>query len=232
MEPLRDNLSTMPEKVNLTIKATNTQLTPDVRRLVEQKFGGLAKFVRPHRDQEIRLAAEVGRKNKAQAKGSDSFFAELNIVAGGQRHRAVAAAPDLRIAIDQVKREMTAHLSRLHEKGKDSFEKGARIIKDVLHADLAPESELDAMVEEEAAKILATPSPTRRLRVTTGHVATKLKLKLKQKQKKKPAAESRKPAPKAATKGRKRGTKNTRGAKNRPPPPWRTGSPRVTRRRW
>lgn len=220
----------MPENVNLTIKATNTTLTPDVRALVESKFGSLAKFVRPHRDQEIRFAAEVGRKNKGPSKADDLFFAELNIVAGGERHRAVASARDMREAIDQVKREMTVHLSREHDRDKGAVADGGRAIKEALRADLAPAGEIEALIEEEAARIVPLPpAPTRRLAVTPAKVA-KPKAKPTAAKVKKPAAKpktkaaklkakpvaKKKKAVKAAAKTKKHGKKNTRGAKNRP----------------
>lgn len=176
----------------LTIKATNITLTPEIAAAVDKRFGSLAKFVRPKEDQEVRLQVEVGRRNKGKSKADDLFFAELNVVVGGDRHRVEARAADLYDAIDIAKGEMTAHLSRAHERDKDERRKGGRMVKAALH-------EATAAAEPQVPKGDRTAKP-----------------KTKPKVKAKPAAKA--PAVKRVSpRSRKHGTKNTRGAGNRPP---------------
>ena len=171
----------------LSIKATNVELTPAVAAAIDKRFGSLAKFVRPKEDQEVRMQVEVGRKNKAKSKADDLFFAELDVVVGGQRHRATATARDLYDAIDEAKAEMTAHLSRAHERAKDERRKGGRMVKAALHA-----AEVAAVPKKPAAK-------------PTGKPAVK-----------KAAAAKKVAAKKVSPRSRPHGTKNTRGAGNRP----------------
>lgn len=177
----------------LAIKATNIELTPAVAAAIDKRFGALAKFVRPKEDQEVRMQVEVGRKNKARSKADDLFFAELNVLVGGQRHRATATARDLYDAIDEAKAEMTAHLSRAHERAKDERRKGGRAVKEVVRS--APES-APAAVMPRAAK----PAAKKVAKKKPAPVAAK-----------KPAAK------KVSPRSRVHGTKNTRGAGNRPP---------------
>jgi ribosomal subunit interface protein len=175
----------------LAIKATNIELTPAVAAAIDKRFGALAKFVRPKEDQEVRMQVEIGRKNKAKSKADDLFFAELNVLVGGVRHRAVATSRDLYDAIDDAKAEMTAHLSRAHERAKDERRKGGRAVKEAVRS--APAS-APATVMPRALKP-AKKAP-----------------------KKKAAAAPKKPvAKKVSPRSRVHGTKNTRGAGNRPP---------------
>lgn len=174
----------------LTIKATNIELTPAVAAAIDKRFGALAKFVRPKEDQEVRMQVEIGRKNKAKSKADDLFFAELNVSIDGARHRAVATSRDLYDAIDDAKAEMSAHLSRAHERAKDERRKGGRAVKEVVRS--APES-APATVMPRAPKAAKKPA-------------------------KKAAPAPKKPAAKKVSpRSRVHGTKNTRGAGNRPP---------------
>jgi ribosome-associated translation inhibitor RaiA len=120
----------VPQTPTFAIKATNLSLTGDIASAVEKRFSTLAKFVSKRSpDQEIRFQVEVGRKNKGKSKADDKFFVELDVLASGERHRAVAQAAKLEDAIDEVKEEMTAHLSRLHERAKDDRRKGGAAAK-------------------------------------------------------------------------------------------------------
>lgn len=178
----------------LTIKATNIDLTPSIAEAVDKRFGSLAKFVRPKEDQEVRMQVEVGRRNKGPSKADDLFFAELNVLVGGERHRVVAEARDLYEAIDEAKDEMGNQLSRAHEKAKDDRRKGGRLVKEAIRA-ASPEN---APITKRIVKPVAKKAPAKK------PVAKKAAPK-------KPAAK------KVSPRSHLHGTKNTRGAKNRPP---------------
>ena len=189
----------MTQTPMLAIKATNITLTPEIAAAIDKRFGSLAKFVRPKEDQEVRLQVEVGRKNKGKSKADDLFFAELDVIVGGDRHRAVAEARELYDAIDKAKAEMTAHLSRAHERAKDEHRKGGRMVKEAMRAEAPAESPI--------AKKVAKPMVKKPL---VKKVAAK-KFVAKKAAPKKPATK------KVSPRSRAHGTKNTRGAKNRPP---------------
>lgn len=179
----------------LTIKATNIELTAAIAAAVDKRFGPLAKFVRPKEDQEVRMQVEVGRRSKGKAKADDLFFAELNVLVGGDRHRAVAQASDLYAAIDEAKAEMTAHLSRAHGRRREAERKGGRMAKEVLHA-ATEEPRLPALKDARATVTRDKKAPAKKKAAAPA--------------KKKVAA--KKPSPRSHVGG----TKNTRGAKNRP----------------
>lgn len=183
----------------LTIKATNITLTPEIAAAVDKRFGPLGKFIRPKEDQEVRLQVEVGRRNKGKSKADDLFFAELNVVIGGDRHRVVAEAADLYQAIDEAKGEMATQLSRAHERAKDEHRKGGRMVKEAIR-EAAPENAPIAkkIVKPVAKKVAAKKAPAKK------PVAKKVAPK-------KPATK------KVSPRSHLHGTKNTRGAKNRPP---------------
>ncbi len=189
----------MTQTPMLAIKATNITLTPEIAAAVDKRFGSLAKFVRPKEDQEVRLLVEVGRRNKGKSKADDFFFAELNVVVGGDRHRVVAEARELNDAIDKAKAEMTAHLSRAHERAKDEHRKGGRAVKEAMRA----ASPAEAPIAKKAAKPMVK-KPLVKKAVAKKPIAKKVAPK-------KPAAK------KVSPRSRKHGTKNTRGAGNRPP---------------
>jgi ribosome-associated translation inhibitor RaiA len=120
----------MAQTPSFAIKATNLTLSQDIVAAVEKRFAALSKFVVTRNpDQEVRFQVEVGRKNKGKSKSDDKFFVELDVLASGERHRAVAQAAKLEDAIDEVKSEMTAHLSRAHERAKDERRKGGAMAK-------------------------------------------------------------------------------------------------------
>jgi ribosome-associated translation inhibitor RaiA len=122
----------MPQKPSFAIKATNLTLTEEIANSVEKRFASLAKFVTTRNpDQEVRFQVEIGRKNKGKSKADDKFFAELDVLVSGERHRAVAQAARLEDAMDEAKSEMTAHLSRAHERAKTDRRKGERTMKEV-----------------------------------------------------------------------------------------------------
>jgi ribosome-associated translation inhibitor RaiA len=175
----------MPQTPTFAIKATNLTLTQDIVASVEKRFASLAKFIVTRSpDQEVRFQVEVGRKNKGKSKADDKFFVELDVLVSGERHRVVAQASEINDAIDEAKAEMTAHLSRVHERAKDDRRKGGRQVKEVLRvADAGPAAE-----------------------------PKKGKGGMKPKRPKKLASVKR-----VSPRSRKHGTKNSRGASNRPP---------------
>lgn len=173
----------MTQAPTFAIKATNLTLTQEIVASVEKRFASLAKFVVTRAaDQEMRFHVEVGRKNKGKSKADDLFFVELDVIGSGERHRAVAQARRLDDAIDEAKAEMTAHLSRVHERVKDDRRKGGRAVK--------------------AALRVATDGPAAAPKGAGGM---------------KPKKAKKAPTTRVSPRSRKHGTKNTRGAGNRPP---------------
>ena len=80
--------------MNLSIKATNLDLTPAIKEYALDKFGHLEKFIKGAIETKIEL--ERDRKNNS----GEVFRAEVTMFVGGKVIRADARAEDMYAAID------------------------------------------------------------------------------------------------------------------------------------
>jgi putative sigma-54 modulation protein len=97
--------------MTVTIKGTNLDLTPALKRYATDKVLGLGKFFPT-----ITLAAiELERTTRHHQKG-EIWRAEANLRATGHLFRAEAAAGDIYAAVDALKDELKRELKALHER--------------------------------------------------------------------------------------------------------------------
>lgn len=110
----------------ITIKATNIELTQDVRDYVEKRLATLEKYL----SNEELIHVEVGQGTKH--KHGDVFRAEIRFVYQGKQLYAAAEKSDIFTAVDvaqeQILRETTSLKTRLHKKFRD----GAKRVKDMV----------------------------------------------------------------------------------------------------
>ena len=89
--------------MNLDIKATNLELTPAVKKYIEDKVFGLSKFLTKwEKIGDINARFELAKITNHHNKG-EVFYAELNINLGEKMLRAEHSADDAYKAVDKVK---------------------------------------------------------------------------------------------------------------------------------
>lgn len=111
------------------IKATNIELTPAISDYVDKKVDVLNKFIGEEIDALAKI--EVGKTTNHHNKG-DIFRAEINLTIGKKDYRAVVETSDLYAAIDDMKDEIVAEVSKAKRKHFHLLKKGHQKIKDFL----------------------------------------------------------------------------------------------------
>jgi len=94
--------------MNINIKATNTTLTPTIKRFIEDKLSTLEAFLKP--EDVIRAELEIDKKHRSGLL----FRAEIDIQPRGRY--ADARAEDFYIAFDMVIEKIKEQLVK--QKGK------------------------------------------------------------------------------------------------------------------
>ncbi len=118
--------------MNISIKATNIELTPAISDYVTNKVKPLEKFVGSvKKDAEVQAWVEVGKTTNHHEQG-DIFRAEIQIRAPHASLIAKAESEDLYAAIDKVRDEMQREIKKAHGKKITKFRGGARKIKGIL----------------------------------------------------------------------------------------------------
>jgi putative sigma-54 modulation protein len=107
--------------MNITIKATNTTLTPAITEFITEKLGQLDKFIKE--EDKIHVEVEVDKKHKSGLV----FRADVEIQPHGQY--AEARGNDLYEAMDMVMPKIKEQLIKKKEKKIDLNRKRARATK-------------------------------------------------------------------------------------------------------
>lgn len=113
--------------MKITIKATNIELTQELRDYIEEKISSLEKFAKIFQGKEyydgffrkgkprVEVWVEIGRTTKHHQKG-DIFRTEVQMHLPGKSIRAEAEREDLKLAITEVKDKLQRELKKY--KGK------------------------------------------------------------------------------------------------------------------
>ncbi len=122
--------------MKINIKSTNLELTPAIKEYIDEKIGGLEKFIQGIKDEQDFL--EEGRspietwveveKTASHQKGK-IFRAECQIKIAGKSLRSESIQEDLHLAIDEVKDELQRDIKRFKETRFSRYKKAARRFK-------------------------------------------------------------------------------------------------------
>lgn len=103
--------------MNIVIKATKLDLTPSITKYINEKMGGLEKFIKKIEEAETKIVIEIARTTKHHKSG-DVFYAEANLYLKGCTLRAEETDADARAAIDKVKDTLKLEISKFKGKSK------------------------------------------------------------------------------------------------------------------
>lgn len=117
--------------MKIIIKTTNIKLTPAIEDYINQKVGGLDKFLNYVEEELKEARVEIGRTTKHHQKG-DIFRAEVNLSLGNKVLRSEAEEWDIKAAIDAVKDELEQEIKKYRGKQIARFKRGARLAKKLL----------------------------------------------------------------------------------------------------
>jgi len=115
--------------MNVNIKATNIDLSPDIRLYLDKRLSSVADFVDKRAPASV-CDVEVGKTKKGQRHG-DIFRAEINIEMDGVFFRAATEEASLNTAIDKVKSEILRELRRYKRKELHLLHRGGAKLKEI-----------------------------------------------------------------------------------------------------
>jgi len=100
--------------MKVTVKATNLNLTPEIKRTIEKKIATLDKFI-PHINTPIEAFVEVAIETRHHKQGK-IHYVEANIRVPGKIIRSEAREENIYKAINTVKDELQVLLKKHKDK--------------------------------------------------------------------------------------------------------------------
>ncbi len=116
--------------ININIKSTNFDMTPDIEAYIKNKMTSVEKFMHPTENEEILMEVEMDRST--HHKKGDVHRAEVNVTWKGRLYRAEQSEADPRMAVDSIRTQLEKQIRRSKSKRFELFEKGSRIIKRIM----------------------------------------------------------------------------------------------------
>ncbi len=102
--------------MHIQILGTKMDLTPSIKEYVEEKIGGLSKFVKRYEaESDIIAKVDLGRSTAHHNKG-EVYYAEVTIALPGGVVRSENKHDNLHSAIDGVKNSLKKELVKFKEK--------------------------------------------------------------------------------------------------------------------
>lgn len=118
--------------MDVRIKATDFQMTPEVEGYVQQRVASLEKLLSDVEDV-ARIEIEIGRDAGRPRHGANIFFAEMIIIVpGSERLYARNNSESVNGAIDDVKEEIEKQLRREKKFHIRLYRQGGRLAKRLL----------------------------------------------------------------------------------------------------
>lgn len=113
--------------MNINIKATNIDLTLEIKDYVNEKINSLSKFL--DHDQNFNIFVEIGKESNHHQKGEDVYMAEVRFSFEGREFYIKERAGELFAAIDLVRDETVRQIRDVKGKSQTMFVRGARSLK-------------------------------------------------------------------------------------------------------
>jgi len=101
--------------MNISLKGTHVDLTPAIREYIDEKIGGLEKFM-PGLETRVELARDQHHNT------GEVFRAEVTMLAGSKNIRAEASSPDMYASIDLVIPKLKEQILKFKDK-KNSLDR-------------------------------------------------------------------------------------------------------------
>ena len=117
--------------MRIILKGTNLELNQELRDYVDEKIGGLDKFLE-NIDGTLEARVELAKTTRHHQHG-DIYRAEVNLDFSGKVLRAVEEKEDLFTAIDGIENELKREVIKFKTKKTTKTRRGARIIKKFKH---------------------------------------------------------------------------------------------------
>jgi ribosomal subunit interface protein len=117
----------MENNMNINIKATNTELTLEIKEYLEQKIQSLERFFGG--EQNLNIFVEIGKDSNHHQKGEDVFLAEIRFVFEGKDFYVKSRSGDVLSAIDFARDEVAREIKERKGKSQTLFVRGARSLK-------------------------------------------------------------------------------------------------------
>lgn len=119
--------------MQINIRATNMELTPNLKNYTEKRLKGLDKFIDPGKP-EISGFVEIGKITKHHREGN-IFRAEIQLKHPDYRSdlRVETESQDLYAAIDEASEKIKRVLIQSKEKRKSFVKRGARLFKKIVY---------------------------------------------------------------------------------------------------
>lgn len=118
--------------MNISVKATNIELTPAISQYIDEKVGSLEKFIVAADPTTVRASVEVGKTTRHHHSGSDIFLAEINLYIDGKTFRAVSEQGTLYAALDDMKDEVAREITSSKNKQRALFRRGGAVVKNMI----------------------------------------------------------------------------------------------------
>lgn len=116
--------------MNIIIKGTNLELHNDLKEYVNEKIGGLKKFIENDNVDSNSIIARVElAKTTQHHQHGDIYRAEVNLQLSGKMLRSVEESDDIYKSIDNVKDELREMINNYKDEKITKTRRGARMIK-------------------------------------------------------------------------------------------------------